>query len=668
MLLDPDPAKRLYLVGAGISVDEPSGVAGVPDLLDIIFRKMQVRNGPGQDTYWRAATIAPAHNPFGALRFEAVIQALVEVAPEVRDLLPEMATTGAPNACHLFLASEIGRGATVVTTNFDRRIEEACERLGVGCEPFVLSGRRPCPSPQDRFVKLHGSFGGRAMPRATLLAIGRVGLGFRHFPKLRGWVEERARDCDLIVLGYSASDHFDVAPLIEQCARPRKVFWMDYDPGCPTPRFDRHGASQDPTIPPRTGWDFPGAVLGSLACHCDGVETWRVKANSTCAFIAVLEPNRSLEIDTNLKAPASRRANVKGLKARFSKMPVSAWQRREFAKMLLEEDPYGGYLGSDFEKGSLEDGAQRGTPLFEAAERDIAKYGLAKAKARLARRRDAPMTPNQRGHFTAKWFYFETQVEDDAAMFEAAKALVSAEVERGIYNRFRGDELLLMMLEDVFDGASLRRNVRVMRAVARHVRSMFRTTGHIGAGVQALLMDTRLRHRELLGGAARGERRARLLREGLEQSRAAVYFAIRTGREDIIEQAVWLYAFFLESTGGVIESLSVLENYVEWIAEDAHETRGVTLTNLALVAARIGDLAKARCFVERMLEISANHWPAQRVFHAVAEAQLTAKEGRKERALEWITTARSLIDTLSPGDPWRHREELGFLEAQLEAA
>jgi hypothetical protein len=55
-MLSVEPAKRVYFVGAGISVDEPSGVAGVPDLLELIFTKTQVRGGPTRDVYWRAAT------------------------------------------------------------------------------------------------------------------------------------------------------------------------------------------------------------------------------------------------------------------------------------------------------------------------------------------------------------------------------------------------------------------------------------------------------------------------------------------------------------------------------------------------------------------------------------------------------------------------------------
>jgi hypothetical protein len=666
-MLSVEPAKRVYLVGAGISVDEPSGVAGVPDLLELIFTKTQVRGGPTRDVYWRAATIPPAHNPFGALRFEAVIQALAEVAPEVRRLLPLMCAHGEPNACHYFLASELAKGATVLTTNFDRHIESACERQDVECQPYVLSGRHSAPSAEDRFVKLHGTFGGGAAPRATLLAIGRVGLGFDRFPLLRTWLEERAQGCELIVIGYSASDHFDVVPLIEEAARPKSVFWMDYDRCADAVAIQRCTSACSATVPMREGLEFPSVVLGALASRKEPVEAWRVKANSAVAFIRALLPGYEVDLKTEKEGAAARARNLKTLKQRFSKLQLSAWQRREFAKMILEEDPYGGYLGSDFERGSLEEGAAKGTPIFEAAERDVARFGLEGAKARLAKQADRPMTPTQRGDHTAKWFYFATEGEDDAAAFEAAKALVESEVERGVYSAFRADELLLMMLEDVFDGASLRRNTHVMAKIVRHVRAMFRRTGQVGAGVQALLMDARLKHRQLLSSSAGAKTRARWVEEGMESSRRALYFAIRTGRDDMIEPAVWLHAFFLETAGAPQEGLAVLENYVGWIAEEASETRGVTLTNMALVAARLEDFSAVDSYLTRLNAIADDAWPARPLFHAVAQAQINAKQGNKDRARSWIETARVLIDEVSPEDTWRHREELSFLEAQLGA-
>src|SRR5262249_1956828 len=105
------PSKaRLYLVGAGISVDEPAGVASVPALLELLYSWIANGNSRLKRRFWAATATSSRHNPFGALRFETVVQTILEVEPALRDVLPSMAKHGAPNSTHQFLANEIANG------------------------------------------------------------------------------------------------------------------------------------------------------------------------------------------------------------------------------------------------------------------------------------------------------------------------------------------------------------------------------------------------------------------------------------------------------------------------------------------------------------------------------------------------------------------------------
>lgn len=660
-------SKRIYLVGAGISIDEPSGVTGVPDLLDLIFADAEVRGGPSRDQYWRAATSPPAHNPFGALRFETVLQALIEIVPSAQDVLPLMASRGEPNECHHFLARELSEGAIVLTTNFDRRIELACEAQSIACRPFVLSQKNTMPMADQQLIKLHGSFGTRVRPRATLLSIGRLGLGFSHFPAFRRWLEERGRNCQFVVMGYSASDHFDVVPLIEQTLHPRRVLWLDYFADSTAVIRTRFNASQDPAIPRRDGLEFPAVLLAALAAGNVGIEIWRIRTNSAGSFIRTFSPRYKPLPLRGRRERNAYAANYKALKQGLSKLRLRPSERRQFATMLLEQDPYGGYLGRDFEKGLADDSPERGADFFASAERDVRRFGLEGAKERLSKLDTSPMTPGQYGAYVAKRFFFAVKSEDDAATFDAAKQLVKSEVTRGVYDAFRANEILLMILEDVFEGASLRRNLRVMRAIARHVRKMFRNAGQVGAGVQALLMEARISHGALLNGA-RGKRRARLLKVGLEAARNALYFSIRTARDDVIEHSLLLCSYFYDSVGSRDESLRLLENYVEWIHPEATETRGATLTSLSLLTARRAgrdDVAKARGYLKRLDAIPERDLPTRRVFAAVVRAQLAMVEGNVRSARYWIKAGRELINTLLPDDPWGLRDRLGMLDAEV---
>jgi hypothetical protein len=96
-------------------------------------------------------------------------------------------------------------------------------------------------------------------------------------------------------------------------------------------------------------------------------------------------------------------------------------------------------------------------------ERDVRWHGVEGAKERLSKLDTSRMTPGQYGDYVSKRFFVESEGEDDTAIFEAVRQLVKSDVVRGVYGASHANEMLLMMLEDVFEGASLRRNLPVMR-------------------------------------------------------------------------------------------------------------------------------------------------------------------------------------------------------------
>jgi hypothetical protein len=126
----------------------------------------------------RSASSTSRANPLAALRFEAVIQAVANIVRPPADFLKCIRVLGLPNSTHSFLAREIGRGATVLTVNFDDRIEVACEEFGVDPRRFVVTPANRRPLPGAGLVKLHGTFvrRGRSAPWATLGKIGEAGL------------------------------------------------------------------------------------------------------------------------------------------------------------------------------------------------------------------------------------------------------------------------------------------------------------------------------------------------------------------------------------------------------------------------------------------------------------------------------------------------------------
>lgn len=118
-----------------------------------------------------------------------------------------------------------------MTTNFDCRIEQAAIDHHGGLCRFVVGQPLFELNAETRLVKLHGSFlhpryhDVGSKPVATLTQFARFGLAFSTQRGLRKYLLSRCAGRTLVVAGYSASDSFDVTPLIE--AMPwRSVIWL----------------------------------------------------------------------------------------------------------------------------------------------------------------------------------------------------------------------------------------------------------------------------------------------------------------------------------------------------------------------------------------------------------------------------------------------------------
>jgi hypothetical protein len=64
-------------------------------------------------------------------------------------------------------------------------------------------------------------------------------------------------------LGYSASDHFDVVPLVEASVQSKAVAWMHYDPDAEEPNARRIESGAPPAVPAINS-DFAEQTLAAL--------------------------------------------------------------------------------------------------------------------------------------------------------------------------------------------------------------------------------------------------------------------------------------------------------------------------------------------------------------------------------------------------------------------
>jgi len=68
-------------------------------------------------------------NPYQFLRFEALIQGIAEVEPNIFDYLSAVQRVGEANRHHHLLAEIAANGATIISTNFDTRIEQGAQGM-----------------------------------------------------------------------------------------------------------------------------------------------------------------------------------------------------------------------------------------------------------------------------------------------------------------------------------------------------------------------------------------------------------------------------------------------------------------------------------------------------------------------------------------------------------
>ncbi|MEO5368665.1 MAG: SIR2 family protein [Magnetococcus sp. DMHC-1] len=348
------PEQTVFLVGAGISIDAPSGIPPAHPILRALCRWIAGDDAILADQLLNRCRPSNVRNPFDFIRFEALIQAITLVIPDFLGVLRTVEADGLPNAHHLFLMAEASRGATVLTTNFDTRMEMAAEWMEFDPDRLVLSPRRQRPGKNTRLVKLHGSFpyrrSGRHLPRATLNQIGVIGLGFAHFPGFRNWFSQMTEGRTLYVLGYSASDSFDVVPLIEDYCQARKVVWFDFMPGLPGMRTERVKRGNGSVLPSRPSTDFVGMTLARLRHQMPEAAILRVCGPSLGGFLRrTFKDHYRLEelalaktlTEEGMEKEDFARANLHNLEEMLASSPLEEDKRQIILARLLEDGAFG---------------------------------------------------------------------------------------------------------------------------------------------------------------------------------------------------------------------------------------------------------------------------------------------------------------------------------------
>lgn len=151
-----------------------------------------------------------------------------------------------PNLIHYFLAHMVTRQNSIATTNFDSLIEIALTRIGINKDqisPLIHPSDYQSVKSTDRFstdkfniYKLHGSLydirtglDSRSSLQATISQIADSTGTYFTLPKFKLTpFRTIVGTHDLVVLGYSGLDDFDILPTIQNINSSKRIIWITH--------------------------------------------------------------------------------------------------------------------------------------------------------------------------------------------------------------------------------------------------------------------------------------------------------------------------------------------------------------------------------------------------------------------------------------------------------
>ncbi len=217
-----------FLVGAGVSSPSPSNLPVGNELVRLMVDDL-VRRAEISD-FQRIRIV----NLVGSrLRPEVIFDVLFSEIGTICFRPLRCLAQGSPNLIHQFLAAMLCCGNDVLTTNYDVQIERAVLDLGSVISRVISRGafQRDAIQPPRKgtLYKLHGSLrvNGNLPHRSSLIAAMRqVGKGLEE-GKARVF-ERILQTKQLVVLGYSGRDEFDIVPKLTATRNVKHVHWITH--------------------------------------------------------------------------------------------------------------------------------------------------------------------------------------------------------------------------------------------------------------------------------------------------------------------------------------------------------------------------------------------------------------------------------------------------------
>ncbi|MFX1533814.1 MAG: tetratricopeptide repeat protein [Promethearchaeota archaeon] len=231
-----------FLVGSGISLDPPSCLPTGTQFTQVLLERLIPQEIITSILALMSTEREDMQGPGDFLRFEQLLEYLEKFDPK-HQALNAYAACETPNSNHLFLAHMLTQRHPVITTNFDNLIEYALLNIGIARKliyPVIHPQDWKTVPKQNQFpvYKLHGSLidfrnkqDSKLSTRRTLVQIARNKGGMFQFePWKREVLQPILQDYDVVVVGYSGLNDFDVMPTLWGIPSAKRILWISHDP------------------------------------------------------------------------------------------------------------------------------------------------------------------------------------------------------------------------------------------------------------------------------------------------------------------------------------------------------------------------------------------------------------------------------------------------------
>ncbi len=228
--------KFTFLVGAGISIEQPSGLKSAVEIV-----KTLVKLCVPDEEVSKVLSLE-------GLRYETVIEFIQKYFDQELRIMDFFDNYTRPNILHYFLAHSLDQGHQVITTNFDyliefallNIIEDKLKILPIITRNDFMNYANPSNLTKEGkllIYKIHGSKKNiitdedtRDSLITTISALGRdrdettFAIEDYKKPALINLLEGRT----LFVMGYSGSDDFDISPTLKELQNISKIIWINH--------------------------------------------------------------------------------------------------------------------------------------------------------------------------------------------------------------------------------------------------------------------------------------------------------------------------------------------------------------------------------------------------------------------------------------------------------